>query len=338
MNVVRRDKVERGESVVRYGRPATAQGRFGPGSSGKAKSQWINRALVDKFAAEGTNAYRLCTIDDGWVERFGCEYLISYKTTSARDRLILELYFWRNSLGIDLSRVFGRFLPRKNEEREKPQPLFGDGDQNLETIATEGFLNYKIDFGAGYSVGLFIDQRDNRRYVRQSSPKRMLNCFAYTCSFSVAGASVGAKTVNVDLSKKSLDRGRENFGLNSLATADHKFISDDVLTVLPRLARRGEKFDTIILDPPTFSRSHRGKTFHVESDFEDLLSQALELVDRDGRILLSTNCSTLREKGLEVMARYCLKVVRRAGKFHRTSALPDFPPNTGASTLWLTLR
>jgi 23S rRNA G2069 N7-methylase RlmK/C1962 C5-methylase RlmI len=94
----------------------------------------------------------------------------------------------------------------------------------------------------------------------------------------------------------------------------------------------------IILDPPTFSRSHRGKTFHVESDFEELLARSLELIARDGCILLSTNCSGLNDKGLEVMARYCLKVARRAGKFHRTAPLPDFPPNTGASTIWLSLR
>jgi 23S rRNA (cytosine1962-C5)-methyltransferase len=144
--------------------------------------------------------------------------------------------------------------------------------------------------------------------------------------------------VNIDLSKKSLERGRENFALNSLPTTDHKFISDDVLTVLPRLGRKGEKFDMIVLDPPTFSRSHRGKTFHVESDFDELLTHALPLVARDGCILLSTNCSTLRDKGLEVMARYCLKVARRAGKFHRTPPLADFPPNTGASTIWLSLR
>jgi 23S rRNA (cytosine1962-C5)-methyltransferase len=305
---------------------------------GQKKSVWIDRALLEKFAAEGTDAHRLCTIDDGWVERFGREILISYKTNAARDRLIMELYFWRTSLGVDISRVFGRFLPKKNEEREKPQLLFGDGKENLQTMATEKFLNYKIDFAAGYSVGLFIDQRENRRFAKKQAPKRLLNCFAYTCSFSVAAAAAGAQTVSIDLSKKSLERGRENFGLNSLPTSDHRFIADDVLTVLPRLARRGEKFDMIILDPPTFSRSHRGKAFHVENDFEELLSQALELTGRDGWILLSTNCSTLREKGLEVLARYCLKLVRRAGKFHHAPPLPDFPPNTGASTIWLSLR
>jgi 23S rRNA (cytosine1962-C5)-methyltransferase len=202
----------------------------------------------------------------------------------------------------------------------------------------ERTLRYGIDFGAGYSVGFFIDQRENRSFVRTIAPRSLLNCFAYTCSFSVAAATVGAKTVSIDLSKKSLARGKENFALNSLPTNDHRFLADDVLEVLPRLARKKEKFDVIILDPPTFSRSHRGKAFQVEQDFEKLLMAALEVAERDGKILLSTNCSTLQERALEVMARYCLKATRRAGKFHQEPPLADFPPQVGAATLWLTLR
>jgi 23S rRNA (cytosine1962-C5)-methyltransferase len=174
--------------------------------------------------------------------------------------------------------------------------------------------------------------------VRDLAPGSLLNCFAYTCSFSVAGAMAGARTVSIDLSKKSLVRGRENFALNSLPTADHRFLADDVMEILPRLARRGEKFDVIILDPPTFSRSHRGNVFQVEQDFEKLLLAALEVAERDGRMLLSTNCSSLGEHALEVMARHCLKATRRAGRFHRESPLSDFPPGVGAATIWLTLR
>ena len=304
----------------------------------KSKSEWIDVPLMRAFEDEGTNAYRLCTTDDGWVERFGRDILISHKHQEMRDRLILELYFWRTSVGFDLSRVFARFLPKKNEERTTPELVFGDLGDNPKSVAMEQFLQYAIDFGAGYSVGLFLDQRENRRFVRQSKPKRLLNCFAYTCSFSIAAAAAGAETVNIDLSRKSLARGRENFALNSLPTAGHRFIADDVMSVLPRLARKGEKFDMIILDPPTFSRSHRGRVFHVESDYEDLLLCAMDVAGRDCRILISTNCSTLREKALEVLARYCLKVTRRAAKFHRQPAPREFPPGTGASTIWMSLR
>lgn len=301
-------------------------------------SEWIDPTLHRDFIAEQTDAIRLCTCPDGWVERFGVDVLISHKNDAALERLKTELCLWALNVDFQFRRVFARFLPKRNPDREAPRLVLGDADTNLQSTMLERTLRYGIDFGAGYSVGFFIDQRENRRFVRDMAPRSMLNCFAYTCSFSVAAATVGAKTVSIDLSKKSLARGRENFALNSLPTSDHRFLADDVMEVVPRLARRGEKFDVIILDPPTFSRSHRGKAFQVERDFETLLSSALEVAERDAKILLSTNCSTLQERALEVMGRYCLKAVRRAGTFHRESPLADFPPRVGAATLWLLLR
>ena len=304
----------------------------------KPESGWIDATLLRDFEAEGTDAHRLCTVMDGWVERFGRDVLISFKRVLVRERLIQELHSWASTVRFDFGRIFARFVPRKNEEREAPRLIFGDATENLQTIATERHLKFGIDFGAGYSVGLFVDQRENRRYVRYIAPRRLLNCFAYTCSFSVSAACAGAMTINVDLSKKSLARGQENFALNSLPTIDHRFVADDVMAVLPRLARKGEKFDMIILDPPTFSRSAGGKTFHVENDFEKLFVSALELAQRDGYVLVSTNCSALREHALEVMARYGLKAAQRAGIFHRQPPLPDFPVGAGASSTWVILR
>ncbi len=299
---------------------------------------WIDPTLLRDFRAEGTDSHRLCTMEDGWVERFGRDALISFKKVLTRERLLTELQSWAGSVGIHFRRIFARFVPRKSEQRKPPHLIFGDAGKSLQTIATERHLKFAIDFGTGYSPGLFLDQRENRRYVRHIAPGRLLNCFAYTCSFSVCAACRGAITLNIDLSKKSLTRGRENFALNNLPTIDHRFIADDVRAVLPRLARRGEKFDAIILDPPTFSRSPGAKAFHVQEDFEKLLIDALELAERDGHVLISTNCSALREHALEVMARYCLKATRRAATFHRSSRMPDFPPEAGASSIWLSLR
>jgi 23S rRNA (cytosine1962-C5)-methyltransferase len=299
---------------------------------------WIDPALLRDFRAEGTDSHRLCTVEDGWVERFGRDILVSFKTVLTRERLLTELQSWAGSVGSQFRRIFARFVPRKSEQREPSRLIFGDPGKNLQTLATERHLKFGIDFGAGYSPGLFLDQRENRRYVRHIAPRRLLNCFAYTCSFSISAACRGAASLNIDLSKKSLARGRENFALNNLPTMDHRFIADDVRAVLPRLARRGEKFDAIILDPPTFSRSPGAKTFRVEEDFEKLLIDALELAERDSHVLVSTNCSAVREHALEVMARYCLKATRRAATFHRSSQLPDFPPGAGASSIWLALR
>ena len=299
---------------------------------------WIDPALLRDFQSEGTNSHRLCTVEDGWVERFGRNVLISFKRVLARERLLKELQTWANSVGFAVQRVFTRFIPTKNELREPPVLVVGDPSESLQTVATERYLRFGIDFGTGYSPGLFLDQRENRRYVRHIAPRRLLNCFAYTCSFSVYAACNGGSTLNVDVSKKYLARGRENFALNNLSTVDHRFITDNVRSVLPRLARRGEKFDAIILDPPTFSRSPKGKTFQIQHDFQNLLISALAVAERDAHVLVSTNCSALDERALEVMARYCLKETRRAATFHRPLPLPDFPPRTGASSLWLALR
>src|SRR6266566_7098566 len=299
---------------------------------------WIDPTLLRDFRAEGTDSHRLCTIEDGWVEQFGRDILISFKRVLTRERLLAELQSWTSSVGFDVGRIFARFVPRKNEQREPPRLIFGDPGEKLQTIATERHLKFGIDFGTGYSPGLFLDQRENRRYVRHIAPRRLLNCFAYTCSFSISAACRGGTTLNIDVSKKHLARGRENFALNNLPTMDHRFIADDVRAVLPRLARRSEKFEAIILDPPTFSRSPGAKRFQVEEDFEKLLIDALELAERDSHVLLSTNCSALREHALEVMARYALKTARRAATFRRSPPPPDFPPGAGASSIWLALR
>ncbi len=301
-------------------------------------SEWIEPAMVQAFAAEQTDGYRLCTFDDGWAERYGTNVLVSHKTDAARERLTTELYLWALSVKFKFTRVFARFLPKQNSDRAAPGLVKADESSPLETTVIERGLRYGLDFASGYSAGLFIDQRHNRSFVRNLKTKTLLNCFAYTCSFSVAAAMAGAKTVNVDLSRKSLTRGRENLLLNGQTLTEHSFISEDVMEYLPRLARKGEKFDVIILDPPTFSRSKIGKAFQVERDFETLLLAALALSKRDSRILLSTNCTTLDEHALKVMARFALKASRRVGTLHQEPPLPDLPPGVGASTVWLSLR
>ncbi len=304
----------------------------------RVKTRWIDAGLLRQFDAEKTNAHRLCTTSGGWIERYGEDALVSFQSDEARERLTTEYFLWAEKTGFACKRIFGRFLPRANPERVAPKLLLGDATSNLRSVVMERALQFGVDFGAGYSVGLFVDQRENRTFVRKVALRKMLNCFAYTGSFSVAAAAAGASTLSIDLSRKSLERARENFALNGLGAAGHRFITDDVLEVIPRLARKGEKFDLIVLDPPTFSRAGRGRTFQVESDFERLLLATLDLAERGARVLLSTNCSKLTERTLEVMSRFCLKTARRAGDFHRQPLPVEFPPGSAATTVWLTLR
>lgn len=302
-------------------------------------NRWISPELFAAFEAERTTAHRLFTGPNAWVERLGRDVLISFKTDAARDAVLSGLREWEARTGFKSERVFSRFLPKQNAERVAPVLLEGAAEASLNAVVTEWGVRYGIDFGAGYSAGLFLDQRANRAFVRQRAPKRLLNTFAYTCSFSVVAALAGAQTVSLDLSRKSLDRGRENFTLNSLPLEGHRFLADDVLDVLPRLERRGEKFDAIILDPPTFSRGNKGRRWQVEEQIEDLLSAALQLAAPGGAsILISTNCTKLDRRTLERTARFALKTVRRGGDFHSEPPLPDFPSGEGAQTLWLHLR
>jgi 23S rRNA (cytosine1962-C5)-methyltransferase len=126
---------------------------------------------------------------------------------------------------------------------------------------------------------------------------RVLNCFAYTCGFGLAAALGGAETVNIDLSKRYLEWGRRNYELNGIATAGHEFIYGDVLNWLERFARKGRRFDLVILDPPTFSRDDAGRVFTIENGFAGLVRAAEGVLAEAGGLFCSTNQRTLTGQG-----------------------------------------
>jgi 23S rRNA (cytosine1962-C5)-methyltransferase len=304
-----------------------------------AALEWISPATFAAMTAKGTDAHRLASGEGAWLERFGEDLLLSYQAEPARDAAMSELDARCASFNYTPRRVFGKYLPTQAAERVAPELLRGDGGGPMETEVTEAGVRYGLDFAGGYSAGLFIDQRENRARLRAWKPKRLLNTFAYTCSFSVVAALVGAKTLSVDLSRRSLTRGEENFSRNALdPKTSHRFIADDVLAVLPRLARRGEKFDAIVLDPPTFSRNQSGVAFQVQRDFEKLVALALEVAAPAAKILLSVNHSAMRVADLEWAARHAIKLAGSVGDFLPSAPLTDFPAGHGAKTVWVELR
>jgi 23S rRNA (cytosine1962-C5)-methyltransferase len=272
------------------------------------------------------------------VERLGDDAMISYKNDVALQELAAGLEVWNASAQWTPKRVFTRFLPLKNDERISPVLRSGDATLPITTVVTEAGIRYGLDFGTGYSHGLFLDQRANRAKLQALRPKRLLNTFAYTCSFSVVAGLNGAETMSVDLSRKSLDRGKQNFALNGIAETGHRFIADDTLELLPKLGHRGERFDAIILDPPTFSRGNQGRLWQIEQHFEDLMLAALELAGPKCAILLSTNCTKIDTTSLERQARACAKIKRRTTQYTRLTPAVDFPAGHGASTVWMMVR
>ena len=299
---------------------------------------WMSASQCKALDEAGTTAHRLASGSGGWAERLGEDVILSYKTDADLEELLAGLELQSAVSGWKAARVFTRHMPIKNADRISPVLRSGDESLPLTTVVTEAGIRYALDIGAGYSHGLFLDQRLNRAWLRHLQPKRLLNTFAYTCSFSVVAALAGAETLSVDLSRKSLDRGRHNFQLNGIAESGHRTLVDDALELLPQLAWRGERFDAIILDPPTFSRSNSGRRWQVEEHFEDLLDVALEVAMPKCAILLSTNCTKIDPASLERRARQCAKGKRRTVNFSSTGRQVDFPEGHGASTLWMMTR
>ncbi len=298
---------------------------------------WISAAQREAFDVAETTAHRLASGSGGWVERLGEDVIISFKGDGAKAELLDGLGKWTKKAGWSPTRVFTRFMPTRNAERVSPELHEGDASLPWKTTVMEAGIRYRLDIAAGYSHGLFLDQRLNRERLAELEPKRVLNTFAYTCSFSVVAALAGAETLSVDLSRKSLDRGRHNFELNGVDPKGHQFVADDALGLMPKLAMQGECFDTIILDPPTFSRS-KGRRWRVVDDFEYLLMAALEVATPDCAILLSTNCTKLNPAELRRRARLCAKARRQTADYIEMGSPIDFPPGHGASTVWMLLR
>jgi 23S rRNA (cytosine1962-C5)-methyltransferase len=170
-----------------------------------------------------------------------------------------------------------------------PKHLAGEPADEPFCVQESG-LEFEIDFRAGYSPGLFLDQRTNRGKLRSLARGRLLlNTFSYTCAFGVAAAMGGAATVNLDLSRNYLNWGKRNYELNRIDLSNHEFLYGDVFDWLGRFKRRGRKFDLIILDPPTFSRDRRSRVFRVQDDFGGLADRAVSCLNRNGLLLCSTN-------------------------------------------------
>jgi 23S rRNA G2069 N7-methylase RlmK/C1962 C5-methylase RlmI len=142
-----------------------------------------------------------------------------------------------------------------------------------------------------------------RALVRESSAgKRVLNLFCYTASFSVYAAAGGAAQVDsVDLSRTYLDWAAINFGLNgyeasvtgtprTTAASRYALIRADVLAFLAAAEREKRSWDTIILDPPTFSNSKKmDSTLDIQRDHQALIGRALKLLGPKGQLWFSTN-------------------------------------------------
>lgn len=213
-------------------------------------------------------------------------------------------------------------------------------------VVHEQSLPVEVRLGDGWDVGLYLDQRENRRRVFGASHhKRVLNLFGYTGSFSVVAALGGARsTVTVDLSGRALERARRNFELAGFAsTGQNELVRADVTEWLERALRDNACFDLIVVDPPSFSTTGRGKVFRLADHWDRLLEGAFRLLAAQGQMLVISHERAVRPSGLR---RRVLRAAESAGQ--RNAAVreigspvdcpagPDGPwPSFG---LWVALR
>jgi 23S rRNA (cytosine1962-C5)-methyltransferase len=285
-----------------------------------------------------------------YVDRFG-----SFALSQGPDPLV----DWQPQMLADFLKPAGVYhkvttphVRGKASEEASPQHVSGDKAEAPFTIRENGAL-YEINFGEGYSVGIFLDQRDNRRrlltnyvapdfWVREGRLKgaEVLNTFAYTCAFSVCAALAGARATSLDLSKKYLDWGRRNFQLNGLKSEEHDFIYGDVFDWLKRLGKKGRLFDVVLLDPPTFSKSKQSGLFRAEHDYPRLVGDALKVLKPGGVLFASSNAARWAPKDfVREVHQAIAKAGRKILRDHYIPQPPDFPISKAEpaylKTLWM---
>jgi 23S rRNA (cytosine1962-C5)-methyltransferase len=258
-------------------------------------------SLLKLLESQGTDMYRFFYgagegIPGLIVDRYGSIVIFQVREGEFAGELAIlkPLAEWcLSSLSVK-SIYVKRFIADRTGSLAEPalyaaQPFVGEACEAT-VLGHEGGAAFVIRPYAGFSTGIFLDQRENRRLLAEGvEGKKVLNGFAYTAAFSVPCARNGAFTVNIDLSPKYLGWAKENFAANALPLTSHRFIAEDVREYLRRAAKRKETFDRIILDPPSFSRNKRGGVFSVVKEAGALVTSALSVLAPGGQLFFSCN-------------------------------------------------
>ncbi len=182
----------------------------------------------------------------------------------------------------------------------------------------------------GPDVGLYADMRHVRAWLEPYwGGTRVLNTFAYTGAFSVVAALGGAiDVVTVDLSSRVLERAEANFAANELDPSAFEFLRGDTFKVLDRLRRTGQRFDRVILDPPSFSRSDAG-TWSAARDYPRLVAAAARVIDTGGWLVAASNHGEVSPRQFSGFVQEGLRKAGRTGQLLTSlGQAPDFPAAT----------
>ena len=160
------------------------------------------------------------------------------------------------------------------------------GELNDSPVVVEHGLKYQLDIGRNQNFGLFLDMRNGRQWVQDNAKdKNVLNLFAYTCGFSVAAIAGGARQcMNVDMSRGSLNKGRDNHRLNEHDMRSVNFLGYDIFKSWGKI-KKGGPYELVIIDPPSFQKG----SFALTKDYKKILRRLPELLTEGGEVIACVN-------------------------------------------------
>lgn len=248
--------------------------------------KWAKRTLTDSFRIYDRDIKEYPVVIDYYAGRFCVQYFTYDEDISELQETTIASIC--SLFGVNLDAIY----ERTRIKRTKTQQYEKLSEEKEFFTVFEYGVKFKINLLDYLDTGLFLDHRETRQLVASCSQgKRVLNLFAYTCSFGVHAAIKGAIfTKNVDLSNTYCAWGRDNYVLNALPLQNNEIVRADCLKFLDEEFDCRVKYDIIVLDPPTISRSKKmDQLFDVQQDYVFLIKKALKLLAPEGILFFSTN-------------------------------------------------
>ncbi|MCX6987300.1 MAG: class I SAM-dependent methyltransferase [Chlamydiae bacterium] len=252
--------------------------------------KWAKRTQSNCFRIYDRDIKEYPVAIDFYNGRFCVHYFTFTKDSDAPPE---DLYQETNDLILSLFNTdTSHIYWRTRIKREKTQQYEKSNSSNSYFTVQEYGIKFKVNLTDYLDTGLFLDHRETRQIVAKAcKSKRLLNLFAYTCSFSVHASAQGAlSTTSVDMSNTYIAWGKDNFILNNLSLQNNVMIRADYEKFLEDEILSSTKYDVIIIDPPTISRSKKmDKMFDIQIDYIALIQNSLRLLEKDGILFFSTN-------------------------------------------------
>ena len=220
------------------------------------------------------------------VDRYG-DYLVVQTLSQGSDRMLPQIV----DLLVSIAQPAG-ILARNDPKvraleglEQKVEVLYGTVPESIEV--REGRVSYEVDPYRGQKTGLFLDQRENREAAARYARGRLLDAFSYNGGFGLALAPLCDRVLAVDISEEAVARIGANAARNELKNVEARAMN--VFDELRELERGGERFDTIVLDPPAFAKN-KAAVPKALSGYKEINLRALKLLE-PGAFLITCTCS-----------------------------------------------